>query len=70
VAAEHYHYRALVFRSRRDGVDYRAKVAGDEDVRKRLEESGEAAVLAWRRRKLSGGDLVGPPLDRDSANSG
>jgi hypothetical protein len=70
MTAEHDHYGPLVFRSRRDGVDYRAKVAGDEDVRKRLKECGEAAVLARRSRKLSGGDLVGPPLDRDGANFG
>jgi len=68
VAAEHDHYGALVSRSRRNGGDYRAKVARDQDVRKRVEESGEATVLSRRRRKLRGGNLVGPPFDWDGAD--
>jgi hypothetical protein len=70
VPAEHHDYTAGVSLCQRDRGDDAEKIASDENIGQGLEKSGEAPVFPGRRRKLFGVDLVGPPLDRNGANSG
>jgi hypothetical protein len=68
VAAEHDDDRATIAFCRRNRVDDGAEITRHQHVGKRFEEGGEAAILAWRRRKLRGGDFVRTPLDGNGAD--
>jgi len=70
VPPEHHDYTAAISLCRRDRGYDAEKIAGDENVGQGLEKRGEAPVFPGRRRKLFGVDLIGPPLDRNGANSG
>lgn len=70
VPAEHHDDTTGISLCRRDRGHDAEKVAGNENVRQRLEKRGEASVLAGRRCELLGVDLVGTTLDRNCANSG
>jgi len=68
VAAEHDDDCSTVVFCRRNGVDDATEITRNEDVGKRLEKRGEAAILAGRRCKLRGGNFVRAPLDRNGAD--
>jgi hypothetical protein len=70
VAAEHHDDAARISFCRRDRGHDTEKIAGDENIGQGLEERAEAPVLAGRRRKLFGVDLVWATLNRDGANFG
>ncbi|HEY5021274.1 MAG TPA: hypothetical protein VII30_02180 [Gemmatimonadaceae bacterium] len=68
MATEHDDDGAAISLCRRYRVYDAKEIARDQDVGERFEERGEAPVLAWRRRKLRGGNLVRAPLDRNGAD--
>jgi len=72
VATEHDDDRAFFPDRDRYRFDHAPEVARDQNVGQRFEEIAEAAIRArrWRGSELSGGDLVGTPLDGNGADSG
>jgi hypothetical protein len=68
VAAEHYDDRASVVLRGCNRAHDAEKITRYQNVGKRLEERGEAAILARRRGKFGGGYLVRPLLDWNCPN--
>jgi len=63
VAAEHHDHRALVPGGGRYRVHHPQEIPSYQNIWKRFQERGEAAVGSWRRCKFGGGNFVGAPLD-------
>jgi hypothetical protein len=72
VAAQHHDHCALLARRARNGINDELEVARDEYIGQGGDEIAEGSPGTGARRgsELTSGDLVGPPLDRDGANSG
>jgi hypothetical protein len=68
VAAEHDDDCSTTLFCRGNSVDDAAEIARDENIGKRFEKGGEAAILARRRSKLRRDNFVRPPLDRNGAD--
>jgi hypothetical protein len=70
VTPEHHDDRSFLSACLGDRGDNELEIARDENVRKRFQKCREAAVLSRWRGEFGSGDLVGPPLDWNGANSG
>jgi hypothetical protein len=72
VAAEHHYDGALLPHGGGDRVDNAPEVARHQYIRKSRKERRKTAVRTSRGREseLSGGYLVGPPLDWNGADTG
>jgi hypothetical protein len=68
VAAEHHDDTALEAMRLDHRCCYRLEISGYENVGECTEKCGERRVVAGRRCKFFGANLVGPPLDWNRAN--